>query len=250
MIEINLLPGAKRKQPSAAKMEVGAAFREIGSRISADKLLVGSVSVFVVGLVAVAGMWYFQGKIYDEVKAREAKAHTDSLRFAQVIKQRAVASAVRDSVVRQLRIVNTIDGSRFIWPHILDEVSRALPSYTWLISIQQTSAVASLTPEIDAGLFTGADPGKIAAEADSALKVAQVLRLKIIGQTVDVQAITRFWKQLEASPFLQDVQLVKTELVTLQPMSKEATQFTLEMRYQQPDSSIIRRTPFRASERE
>lgn len=249
MIEINLLPGAKRKQPSAAKMEVGAAFRELASRFNADRLLVGSVSIFVAGMLAVAGMWYFQGQIYDEVKARETKAHSDSLRFAQVIKQRAVASAVRDSVVRQLRIVNTIDGSRFVWPHVLEEVSRALPAYTWLIAIQQTSPVASLTPEIDAGLFTGADPSKIAAEADSALKQSQILRLKIIGQTVDVQAITRFWKQLEASPFLQDVQLVKTEVVTLQPMAKEATQFTLEMRYQQPDSAFIRRAPFRPAER-
>jgi Tfp pilus assembly protein PilN len=249
MIEINLLPGAKRKQPSAAKMEVGAAFRELASRFNADRMLVGSISLFVAGMLAVAAMWYFQGQIYDEVKAREAKAHSDSLRFAQVIKQRAVASAVRDSVVRQLRIVNTIDGSRFVWPHVLEEVSRALPAYTWLIMLQQTSPVASLTPEIDAGLFTGADPSKIAAEADSALKAAQVLRIKIIGQTVDVQAITRFWKQLEASPFLQDVQLVKTEVVTLQPMGKEATQFTLEMRYQQPDSTMIRRAPFRPVER-
>ena len=71
MIEINLLPGAKRKQPSAAKMEVGAAVRELASRFNADRLLVGSVSIFVAGMLAVAGMWYFQGQIYDEVKARE-----------------------------------------------------------------------------------------------------------------------------------------------------------------------------------
>ena len=61
MIEINLLPGAKRKQPSAAKMEVGAAFRELASRYQVDRLLLGSVALFVAGLAAVAGMWYFQG---------------------------------------------------------------------------------------------------------------------------------------------------------------------------------------------
>ena len=249
MIEINLLPGAKRKQPSAAKMEVGDAFRELASRFHIDRLLVIATTLFLAGVGAVMGMWYFQGRSFEEVKARESKAHGDSLRFAQVIKQRVVASAVRDSVARQLRIVNTIDGSRFVWPHVMEEISRALPSYTWLILVQQTSPVASLTPEIDAGLFTGADPSKIAAEADSALKASQVLKLKIIGQTVDVQAITRFWKQLEASPFLQDVQLVKTELVTVQPAGKEATQFTLELRYQQPDSTAIRRAPFRALER-
>ena len=93
MIEINLLPGAKRKQPSPATMEVGDAFRELGSRFRADRLLIGSVATFAAGLLATAGMWHFQGAIYDEVKAREAKAHSDSLRFAQVIKQRAVAAA-------------------------------------------------------------------------------------------------------------------------------------------------------------
>ncbi|MEI6813285.1 MAG: PilN domain-containing protein [bacterium] len=249
MIEINLLPGAKRKQPSAAKMEVGAAFRELASRYQVDRLLLGSVALFVAGLAAVAGMWYFQGKSFEDVKAHEVKSHGDSLRFAQVIKQRAVASAVRDSVARQLRIINTLDGSRFVWPHVLESVSRALPSYTWLVSLQQTSAVTSLTPEIDAGLFTGGDPAKIAAEADSALKASQNVKVRIVGQTVDVQAITRFWKQLEASPYLQDVQLVKTEVVSLQPSGKEATQFTLEMRWQQPDSSAIRRAPFRSTER-
>lgn len=249
MIQINLLPGVKRKQPSPAKMEVGAAFREIASRMSADKLLVGSVSLFVAGMVAIGLMWYFQGRAWDALKAREDKAHADSLRFAAVIKQRAVATAVRDSVVRQLRVINTIDGSRYVWPHILDEVSRALPQYTWLIMLQQTSPVASLTPEIDAGLFTGGDPSKIAAEADSALKASQVLRLRLIGQTVDVQAITRFWKQLEASPFLQDVQLVKTELVVAQPSGKEVNQFTLEMRYQQPEKQFIRLVPFGTTER-
>lgn len=248
MIEINLIPAAQRKQPSPANMEVGEAFRELASRLQIDRLLVGSIALFVAGLCAVAGMWYVQQKSYVDVKAREAKAHSDSLRFAQVITQRTIAVAVRDSVARQLRIVNRIDDSRFVWPHVLEAVSRALPNYTWLISIQQTSAVASMTPEIDAGLFTSADAAKVAAVADSTLKASQDLKLTIVGQTVDVQAITRFWKELEASPFLLDVHLMKTELVAVQS-GKEATQFTLEMRYQQPDASAIRRAPFRVTER-
>ena len=76
----------------------------------------------------------------------------DSTRYAAVIAQRSAAEASRDSVVRQIDVIKAIDGTRFVWPHILDEVSRALPPYTWLVSIAQTSAVPSISPEVEAGV--------------------------------------------------------------------------------------------------
>ena len=70
-----------------------------------------------------------------------------------------------------------------------------------------------------------------------------MLTFRIVGQTVDIQALTRFMKQLEASPWIENVTLAKTEIVTLQPQNKEATEFTLDMRLQKPDSAVIHRVP-------
>jgi len=49
----------------------------------------------------------------------------------------------RDSVVNQVNLIRSFDDKRFVWPHIMDEVSRALPPYTWLTSVTQTSAPPS-----------------------------------------------------------------------------------------------------------
>ena len=57
--------------------------------------------------------------------------------------------------------------------------------------------------------------------------------------------MTRFMKQLDASPWIENVQLTKTDLVILQPGNKEATEFTLDMKLQQPDSAAIRLVPLK-----
>ena len=64
----------------------------------------------------------------------------DSTRYAAVLREKKKAETQRDSVMRQLNIIKTIDNDRFVWPHIMDEISRALPQYTWLVSVKQTSA--------------------------------------------------------------------------------------------------------------
>ena len=43
--------------------------------------------------------------------------------------------------------------------------------------------------------------------------VAPVMRLQINGRTVDVQAFTRFLRQLEASPWISDVQPISAQTV-------------------------------------
>jgi hypothetical protein len=54
-------------------------------------------------------------------------------------------------------------------------------------------------------------------------------------------------KQLEASPFLADVQLQKSELAIDE--KKEVTQFTLDVTYTRPDTSLLKRVPLAVSVR-
>ncbi len=245
MIEINLLPGARKtKRSRTATVDFGALFGNFSSRVR-DPYLIAALASVAVALLVAGFMYLHQGSRIKELTEREQRAVQDSTRYTAVIAQRSAAEASRDSVLRQINIIKAIDGTRFVWPHILEEVSRALPPYTWLVSINQTSAVSSVSPEVEAGMGEGAPKGKskLAAEADSAATVASHLAFRIVGTTVDIQALTRFMKQLEASPWIENVQLVKTEIVVLQPMNKEATAFTLDMKLQAPDTSLIRRVP-------
>jgi hypothetical protein len=69
----------------------------------------------------------------------------------------------------------------------------------------------------------------------------------MVGNTVDIQALTRFMKDLEASPFVQNVQLAKTSIVIAE--GKEITEFQLDAEYQTPEPGAIRTVPVSLSVR-
>jgi hypothetical protein len=67
------------------------------------------------------------------------------------------------------------------------------------------------------------------------------MTFRIVGNTVDIQALTRFMKLLETSPFVQNVQLARSELVLLD--GQEVTEFQLDAEYQRPDSTMVTTVP-------
>ena len=147
------------------------------------------------------------------------------------------------SVVQQVELIRSFDNKRYVWPHIMDEVSRALPPYTWLVSITQTNTTTLAQPDPTPPPKSGKKPGPPPVDTTS---VPQV-RLHIVGNTVDIQALTRFMKVLEASPFIQDVQLAKSAIILVD--GKEVTEFQLDASYQTPDPSAIRTVPVSLSVR-
>jgi Tfp pilus assembly protein PilN len=69
----------------------------------------------------------------------------------------------------------------------------------------------------------------------------EAARFRITGNTVDIQALTRFMKLLEASPFIENVALARSELAMVD--GKEVTEFLLDAQYQRPDSASITTAP-------
>lgn len=245
MIEINLLPGArKQKRSRSAAFDFGALVGNITARIR-DPFLITAVASMIVSLLITGAMFVYQNRRTSTLTEHETKATQDSARYAAVISQRRAAEEQRDSVLRQIAVIRAIDGTRYVWPHIMDEVSRALTPYTWLKSMVQTSAVSALSPEIELGLGAGDAKGKskLEAKADSDAVAGTQLSWRIVGQTIDIQALTRFITQLEASPWIENVVLVKSDNVQVQPGNKEAIEFTLDMKMQKADSSVIRKVP-------
>ena len=247
MIEINLLPGADKSKGRGAGFSLKTAVAGASARVR-DPYLLSAVASVVIAAGAIGGMHLTQGSKLADLEVREQQAVRDSTRFAVVLKERRKAEAKRDSVVRQLEIIRSIDNDRFVWPHILDEVSRALPPYTWLKSISQTGGSAAPVsgpgapakdPKQQAA--AGEVPAAAAAKKQDPQPSTEALRFRIIGNTVDIQALTRFMKLLETSPFVQNVQLARSELVMVD--GKEVTEFQLDAEYERPDKALITTAP-------
>jgi Tfp pilus assembly protein PilN len=237
MIEINLLPGSTRKTKGrAAGMSLGSTVGDVRARIR-DPFMLSAVAAVVLAAAAIGGLHVKQTARQTEIAAREEQAVADSARFATVLEERAKAEARRDSVLRQLKVIRSIDEERFVWPHIMDEVSRALPPYTWLRTL--VFITAQVPPAVT--------PGDTASKPRDPQPMPDPLRFKVIGHSADVQAITRFLRILEASPFIKGVQLAKTELTIVD--GKEVTQFEFGAEYERPDKSVITMVPVSLSVR-
>lgn len=224
MIEINLLPGARKKKGSSggSSLDVRALVASLGERFR-DPWMGVAVGGAAIGLLAIGGMFYLQREATAALAEQERVAVQDSTRFEGVLRSTRVAAAQRDSILRQMAIIAAIDGDRFIWPHVMDEIARALPTYTWLRSVSQTNAATTVSPEaVAAG-------------------IAPRLSIRLVGLTVDVQALTIFMKQLEASEFLESVTLAGSDATTVE--GKQVTEFTLDMAYSKPPESAVRLVP-------
>lgn len=244
MIQVNLLPGIK-KQAGGRTFSLGSV-SALADRIR-DPWLIGSAASVIVAIAAVGVLFTTQQARAAELDLQMDRAVRDSTRYAKVLDARHKLSAERDSVRRQLQIIRTIDDNRYNWAHILDEVSRALPAYTWLTTIEQTSKVPT-PPGADTthgqpapeGARAAAEAKKLAAAADS-IDVHPELSFRVVGQTVDIQALTMFMRQLENSPFVQNVSLLRSEIVVVD--GKDVTQFELSAAYEVPAPGIVRTAP-------
>lgn len=213
LIEMNLLPGGKR----------GVARKKTGPRPSIPKfeglrqVIRGDPWTMLVVVVAIVAAAYLvftyttQSVKIGELEERLAQERQDSIRYAEAIAAADSLQARRDTLVQKARIIREIDTDRFVWAHILDQVSGALPDFTWLIGMQQTSGAGSQ------------------------------IEFRIDGMTGATAALTRFMRDLEGSPFLRDVRLVSQE--QMQQGQRLVHNFVLMARYQLPDSTSITTEP-------
>lgn len=246
MIEINLLPGAgKRSKARASGMDMSSAFSNVAQQIK-DPFLIGSIVAVAVAVLAVGGLFLRSYTVSRALTKRQEIAQADSTRLALQMTDRLKTQAQRDTMLLQLNIIRSIDNNRFTWAHLLDEISRALPPYTWLTEVNQTSSPVSVAAAVvvDTSKKAGAAAKK---KSDSTQPVQDTVSFRIQGNTVDIQALTRFMRDLEASPFVQNVQLSSTALAVVD--GKEVTQFELTAQFEQPDPRAIKTVPLVATVR-
>ena len=227
MIKINLLPGVKRKRSGSAKDAIVGRLRDMGTMVKDPMLLVAAAA-----WILVAGFLAF-GFITNAAKARSLEpkleqAKDEHRRYKNLMTEKRKTETIRDSLLAQIAVIRDVDGDRYTWPHVLDEVAKALPAYTWLVDISVAGAA-------------------VAAAADSADTAAAALQFQINGRTVDIQAYTRFLRQLEASPWIVDVTPVQAQTVV--EKERAVTAFTIRATFAQADSAYIRTVPMSQSVR-
>ena len=247
MIEINLLPGAgKKKATKRQAMDLGAMTAGVTGRLK-DKFMIGAIAGVVVAALTIGVLYTTQAAKDASLTDHRDHALRDSTRYANFLKERYRAESVRDSLLRQVHLIQSLDEDRFVWPHIMDEVSRALPQYTWITSIAFIG-----TPQGSNNVVAGPKTADTSAAAkkrppkrmDTTIP-KDAINLRIIGRTVDIQAVTRFYRDLEASPFLGNVQLEKSEAAIDQ--GKEIAQFQFTLGYTRPDTLMLHRVPLSLS---
>ncbi|HMG18362.1 MAG TPA: PilN domain-containing protein [Gemmatimonadales bacterium] len=229
MIEINLLPGKKKAAKGAGMKLSMPDFRGIIAQVK-DPWLIGAVVAWVI--VGGGGALLF---ITDRARLASAEARleavrTEKRRYDIVIAQKRQAEKVRDSLLYEINVIRDIDADRYIWPHVLDQATKALPPYTWITRVQGVGNLVAAPGQ----------PGQGVSVQEDSTGVSTV-RVSIDGRTVDIQAYTTFLRQLAASPWFTDVTAASSQTVI--EADRPVTAFNVTVRYRIADSVYIRTVP-------
>jgi Tfp pilus assembly protein PilN len=218
MIGVNLRPGAGAKR-SSRKMPKLPSFGSMpsfkGMRMDGPAMF--AVVSWLIFLPLTGYMFVSARSRVSELNVSIEGAIADSTKYANIIAANKKLIERRDTIARKVNIIQQIDAGRFVWPHLMDEVSRSLPPYTWLTDVSQV-------------------------ESDS----TEVPRFHVEGRTGNNFALTKYLQDLEASPFIKEVRLLSTELV--RENEKLVYSFLVEASYEEPPPDVIQTVPLFAKE--
>jgi Tfp pilus assembly protein PilN len=220
MIRINLLPG-QQKRRAGARMQLPS-FGELFGKVK-DPLLLGVIGAWVVAGAVVGVLFLTQAGQMAGLRDQEETARAEARRFRTMIGEKRRSQDLRDSLQAELEAIRGIDADRYVWPHVMEEITKALPDFTWLVSVDAMAATFDDT-------------------ADSLAKPP--VRFSIDGRTSDLSAYTRFVSQLAGSPWVRNAEFGSAQQILEddQPM----TAFTVTVTFQTADSAFIRTAPVRA----
>jgi Tfp pilus assembly protein PilN len=240
MITVNLRPGQKRKRAGNNPLKgLLDNFRDLGNKVK-DPLLLAAMGGWICVLAWLGFVYLNTARQLYSLEPRLEQAQSENRRFKTFLADKRRQEKIRDSLLAQITVIRNVDGDRYIWPHLLDEVTKALPAYTWLVDMGPIAAApANAAPQ----LKTKAD----SVAADSAAAAPPVLAFQLNGRTIDIQAYTRFLRQLEASPWIENVTPVSAQTVV--EKDRPVTAFSIRAQFSRADSAYIRTAPFSQSVR-
>jgi len=237
MITVNLRPGQRRKRsgsPFKGMLDQLAGLKELTTKVK-DPLLMAAVGAWVFVAAALGLIYLNQMRQLYTLEPRLEQARSENRRFKAFLADKRRQEKIRDSLLAQITVIRNVDGDRYTWPHLLDEITKALPAYTWLVDI------AHSPPPPPPPRPAGAVPDTTQPPAPPPVA------FQINGRTIDIQAYTRFLRQLEASPWIKDVNPVSAQTVV--EKERAITAFVIRASYTRADSAYIRTAPYSQSVR-
>jgi Tfp pilus assembly protein PilN len=213
VIEVNLLPAAGKGRKGPRKKRTLALPSVRG--MPGDRWVVGAGALAVVAILAMGWLFLQVAGEAEELEIQIEAAQRDSARFADVIRRAETLQARSDTIAQRVVALQEIDGARYVWPHLMDEVGRALPNGTWLTRFNQVSPAPSLS-------------------------------FRVEGNAVTYFGLTAFMEALEASPFVTGVRLVASDqrILTIPGAGQQRVyNFVLDARWDEPPPEIIEREP-------
>jgi Tfp pilus assembly protein PilN len=239
MITVNLRPDLKRKRSRRSPLAgVVEGVRGLGGTVK-DPLLLACAASWVVVLGWLGYVFVSTATELNALEPQLEATRSEHKRFKAFLAEKRHQETIRDSLVAQIGVIRTVDGDRYVWAHLMDEVTKALPAYTWLVDMGSATAATSPASAPAAGAKTDSTA--------AAPTVSAPVVFDVHGRTVDIQAYTRFLRQLEASPWITDVTPVSAQTVV--EKERPVTAFTIRATYRQADSAYIRTVPLSESVR-
>lgn len=189
-----------------------------GSRF--DAWTVGTLAVAAIAVLGMGYLYVSTSNRYEELSLGVQEQLSDSARYADIISRTRTLQARRDSIAQRVEVIQQIDRDRYLWAHVMDEVARAIPNYVWLTGLLQVGA--GETPQF-----------------------------QIRGVAGTNLALTTFMERLEASLFIQRVNLIGTTQEVQQDIvgrSRVVNTFQLEAEYEYPPPEVIETVPLLGGE--
>ncbi|MFV1988233.1 MAG: PilN domain-containing protein [Gemmatimonadota bacterium] len=215
MIEVNLLPESQKKSRGRSKRAAGGG--GIGQAFKGRNPWNGALTVACVVIPAAAAViWWGQRTEAASFEARLEVATADSARLADLRLVSDSLSERRTQIRDRVALVEELDRNRFVWPHLLDEISRALPPVAWLSSLRRISPLPNVGVQIQ-------------------------------GVAANPLAITEFVRNLEASDYVTDVRILGTQKQSLDDGELTVQAFTLSARFTEPVGGLARTEPIIAT---
>lgn len=210
MIDINLHPSSgekkasrktrSRRAPSASRFRT---FRE-------DPWNATLIAVLIIVPLVVLSLWLMQRERDHSLQQQLDTATADSARLAELRVLSDSLTLRRAAVQKRIDLVEQLDRNRFVWPHLLDEIGRAVPNLAWLTSIKRQGALPNVG-------------------------------VQILGTAANPLVVTQFVHNLERSPYLDDIQIVSTQAQQVKGLT--AQNFVLSVRYRSPPADSIPTEP-------
>jgi Tfp pilus assembly protein PilN len=225
MISVNLRPGTKRGKTSRSFGFSLDRLKGLTASVK-DPLRLAAMVSWVVAVAFLGWMYLSTGSRLGELEPKLEETRSEHRRFQDFLAQKRREEMVRDSILSQIRTIRQVDGDRYVWPHILNDVAQALPPLTWLINVTH---------------ITVAPVQQLVADSTAVDQPPPPVQIQITGRTVDIQGYTRFMRQLEDSPWLSNVTAISANTVV--EKGRAVTAFVLTATFSRPADDRIQTVP-------